>query len=484
MTAPAQPLRCERHRAAAGWKCTVCHEPLCPECAAVKYVPPISLLACGRCGEMAEPLLRKKGHTASLAQRLPGAFAFPFRGEGLPAWLGVSMWLWLCSFLGLIGAVVGWGVALASFFGLTRSTARGSDGLELSDFQDPLSSILMPIVRFAVVMFPAWGGAFLALYLQLPWLNWVALGVTALWSPTAYIGAAAGAGLLHMLNPIRVLGATARIGKDFGVYVGALIAVGATMMLSLVLAFFVNKYLMVPVLRGMVTQMVLVYGPFVGARVAGLVLLLHGPVFGWGEELDLYEPVLGDTQPRGPMPVRESSLPRHLPTSIELEPEAPPETQPARAHDRFAAIELNPDAERPPDVAPLDVALLPSFSEQSAVSIRQAIKAGKAEVALDGFRSTGLSAAELLSFEELMWLGQTAASHIDYESAELAFGKAAERKASAPDALGRARVMLARLLAERLNRKADATTWMKRIVEEQPGTPAATYAATWLNDSK
>jgi TolA-binding protein len=127
--------------------------------------------------------------------------------------------------------------------------------------------------------------------------------------------------------------------------------------------------------------------------------------------------------------------------------------------------------------------MLPSFSEQSAVSIRKALAAGKAEVALDGFRSTGLSAAEQLSFDELMWLGQTAASHIDYESAELAFASAAARKAP-PEALGRARVMLARLLAERLNRKADAATWMKRIIAEQPGTPAATYAETWLSETK
>ena len=106
--------------------------------------------------------------------------------------------------------------------------------------------------------------------------------------------------------------------------------------------------------------------------------------------------------------------------------------------------------------------------------------AGKADLALDGFRSTGLSAAGQLSFEELMWLGQTAASYIDYESAELAFGRAAERTAPA-EALGRARVMLARLLAERLNRKDDAAVWMRRIVAEHPGTAAATYAQEWLH---
>ncbi len=480
MSKPTLPLRCERHGAAAGWQCTICHQPLCPDCTATKIISPVTMLACGRCGEMAEPLLRKKSESATLAQRLPGAFLFPFRGEGLPAWLGLSMFLWLFSFGGVMGSLIGWGVVVASLFGLTRSTARGGDHIELSDYQDPLTSIALPLVRFFLVMFPAWGGALVANHYGIPKLHWVALAVTVLWSPTAYIGAAAGASLVHMLNPVQVLGATARIGKDFGVYLAGIIAVGVTMLLSLPLALLVNEYVVLPVLGGVATQMVLVFGPFVGARVAGLVLMLHGPVFGWGEEFDLWEPVLGDAVPRGQLPVRESTLPRHLPSTIELEPEQAPELQQRPAFDRFAALEINPDAERPPDVAPLDVALLPSFSEQSAVSIRAAMAAGKAEVALDGFRSTGLAAAEQLSFDELLWLGQTAASHIDYESAELAFGRAAERTAP-HEALGRARVMLARLLAERLDRRDDAAVWMRRIVSEHPGTPAATYAQEWLS---
>ncbi len=482
MKNPNVVQRCQRHGAAAGWECTVCHEPLCPDCAALKVVTPVTLLACGRCGEMAEPLLRRKSATATLAQRLPGAFTFPFKGEGLPAWLGISMFLWLLSFLGLIGAAVGWGVALASFFGLTRSTARGGDHLELSDFQDPLQSIAMPIVRFMLVMFPAWAGTFLAGWLRQDWLMWVAAIVTVLWSPTAYIAAAAGTSVVHMLNPFRVLGATARIGKDFGVYLGGMFAVTVTMLICGPLSRLVDEYVVVPVIGGILTQMILVFGPFVAARVAGLVLMLHGPVFGWGEEVDLWEPLLGQTQPRGELPVKESTLPRHLPTSIELEPEPMPEAQPARTHDRFAALELDPRSEAPPDVAPLDVALLPSFSEQSAVSIRKAMADGNREVALDGFRSTGLFAAAQLSFEELMWLGQTAMSHIDYESAELAFAKAAERTAP-PESTGKARVLLARLLAERLNRKDDAVTLMRRVLEEHAGTSAATYAKTWLTSN-
>ena len=477
--AASGPSRCEQHQALAGWHCTQCHHALCPDCTAVKQIPPISMLACSRCGELAEPLLRKKSEAASLAERLPGAFRFPFQGEGLPAWLGLSMFLWLGGLLGGLGSLIAWGITMASLFGLTRSTARGGDHLELSDFQDPLTSILMPLVRFALVTLPAWGGILVALSTGKQWLVWASLVVTVLWSPTAYIGAAAGASVLHMMNPLRVLGSTARLGKDYGVYLGGIFAVGVTIIITQVLALVVRTYVHVPIVGGVMAQMIAAYGPFVGARLAGLVLMLHGPVFGWGEEDELYEPVLGDTQPRGELPVKRT-LPRHLPNQIELEPEPPPAWQGAEAvNDRFAAIELDPNSEAPPEVAPLDVALLPTFSEQSAQTIRQAIKNGKADVALDGFRSTGLSSADQLTFEELMWLGQTAASHLDYESAELAFGKAAVRK-EAPESLGKARVMLARLLAERMNRKDDAVSWMRRVLTEQPGTAAATYAQNWL----
>jgi hypothetical protein len=277
---------------------------------------------------------------------------------------------------------------------------------------------------------------------------------------------------------VRVLGTSARLGKDFGVYVAGLVAVSFAMLLSVPIAL-VFSLVPVPVFSGVLAQVVLLYAPLVGARVAGQVLMLHGPAFGWGEEVDSYEPVLPGVEPRGLPPEPTRSLPKHLPDAIELEPEPAPAPPPAQRGDRFAAIEVNPDAEAPA-AATFDVALLPSHGAQSASEIRKSIAARRTDAALDGFRATGLSAAEALSFDELLWLGQTAAQHIDYESAELAFSRAAERKAPA-EALGRARVMLARLLAERMNRKADATSWMKRIVAEHAGTSAATYATEWLS---
>ena len=129
-----QPLQCEAHGAVAGWECANCHRPLCPDCAATKVMYPATVVACVPCGGLAEELVRAKSETASLAQRLPGAFTFFLTVEGVAAWLGVALWVWLTSFAGLGGLVFGWGGALAALFGLTRSTANGKDHLELSDF--------------------------------------------------------------------------------------------------------------------------------------------------------------------------------------------------------------------------------------------------------------------------------------------------------------------------------------------------------------
>ncbi len=471
-----QPLQCEAHGAVAGWECANCHRPLCPDCAATKVMYPATVVACVPCGGLAEELVRAKSETASLAQRLPGAFTFFLTVEGVAAWLGVALWVWLTSFAGLGGLFFGWGGAIAALFGLTRSTANGKDHLELSDFQDPLSSVGLPLIRFAVAMLPAWGGALLALETQRPWLLWLSLALTIVWSPTAFIGAATNASFVDMLNPLRVLKASAALGKDFAVYVGSLFAVGVVLAVSVPLSRAISHFLWVPVLSGVLSQMALLYAPLVGARIAGLVLFLHGPVFGWGDSNERYEPILKGVEPRGVLPETRVEQRSHAP--LELEPE-PVVLKPAGLSERFGALEVDRAAEAPPQGAVLDVSLLPSHAEQNAQLIREAIRAGNHGAALDGFRATGLTAKSALTFEELVWLGQTASSHIDYESAELAFRAALER-GGAPEPTNRTRVMLARLLGERLSRRDEGRALMEVVCREAPGTSAATFATQWL----
>lgn len=470
---PRPPAKCAAHQALAGWECTHCHAPLCPDCAAVKVVTPVSLVACGLCGNFAEPLLRRKSEGQSLARRLPAAFTFPFHGEGLPAFLGISLWLAVTALPGLAGVLIGWCATLGSLFGLARSTARGGEHLELGGGGDLFHGVIQPALRFALAMAPAWVLGFLAVRTGASWAWWLALGLTVLWFPTAFIGAAVEAGVLDMLNPLRVLRAAVNLGADFGVYLGAMLGI-SLVTLAGVVAGVLLQALPYPLLPTLVAQPLMLYGPFVGARIAGLVLHLYPHVFGWGDSMEAFEPVLPGVEPRGALP-QKRTLPAHLPDAIELEPEAPKPSAPAP--DRFAAIELGDEAPRGP--VALDAALLPSHAEQAAAEIRKAILRGDHDGALDGFRATGLTAAEALTVDELVWVGQAASSRIDFESAELAFARAAERRGE-PEVVGKARVMLGRLLVEKRGRVDEGARWMERVVAEQPGTQAAAFARQWL----
>jgi hypothetical protein len=57
---------------------------------------------------------------------------------------------------------------------------------------------------------------------------------------------------------------------------------------------------------------------------------------------------------------------------------------------------------------------------------------------------------------------------------------AAANSTGADAELGSARVMLARLLEEKLARPLDARAWMERVTREHRGTEAARFATEWL----
>lgn len=472
----SEPLRCETHQAIAGWQCTGCERVLCPDCTAYKYVAPARLTVCVLCGELAEPLLQERTAKESLAQQLPGAFQFPLRGDAPALWLGLTVFTWLASYAGASG--IAWALSLGTYFAMIRAAASGHDALELSDFRDPVTSMFLPTARFAIAMLPAWGGALAAIFTgNTGWL-WFAVLLTAVWAPVNLIAAARDAHLVAMLDPRRVVSAVLNIGGDYFAYLAGLTGAGALWFLALLISEGLrHSALYFPFITPLLTQALLVYPVMVMARIAGLVLRRHPHAFG-SEEVEKYESVLGDVQPRGVLPEKESTLPRHLPSEIELPPEAPPQL-PQAGH-RFAAMEVSASAEAPPEVAPLDVRMLPGLGEQSAREIRVAMRANNVDGALDAFRATGLSCVDLLNVDELLWIGQVAGARIDYESALLALENAAKKDA-APEVKGKAWVMLGRVLGEKLNRRDEATTWMKRVVNELPGTSAADFARKWLN---
>ncbi len=468
MSEPAAP-RCARHAAPAGWQCTVCAEPLCPDCAALKVVHPATLTVCALCGELAVPLKVERVDAGALRARLKEGLSFPVSLAGAPLWVGLSLLNWVASYASLPVAFawpLDWALTLSVCFSLVRATARGEDAPAASDFE--VVSLFAPVLRFVAANLPVL--LCLGAGVGWRWLLPVGLVLGALWWPVAFVAAASEARVVHLVDPRRLSTAIARIGSDYAWYVGALLGMtclgwGAAKLLS---------RLPVAGLRDLLVVTVGGYVLVAASRLAGFVLKLHPQAFGGAEDEALVA-ALADAQPRGQLPDKARTLPAHLPSSIEL----PEETPVAEAQHRFAAMELGPVV-APPQA--LDAALLPGLGARSAESFRVALRRGDHDEALEVFRSTGLSSAAVLAVDELLWVGQLAGARGDYEVALLALQHAARREAL-PETQGRAWVMLGRLLGEKLQRRDEGAAWMQRVVKELPGTSAADFAGRWLSQA-
>lgn len=464
---------CSRHSAPAGWRCTVCHEVLCPDCVAIRTISPVDMTVCVLCGEMAEVLRKDRRDIESFSMRALKGLAFPFYGLGLMGFAGTSVLLAFTWYLGPTIHLLGWCLALAGFFGVARSAGRGDGQFENAPFSDMLTSVGLPVLRFIVVTLPTWGGMWLADEFNSRALWWAAVVLAFVWTPTAFLGAAAGTPLLTLLNPLAVFGTVARIGADarrLSVFLLGLVllALALTPLSALVFA------LPVPFFSTLVSMALTAYPPFVAAHITGLLLLLHPEPFGW-DNVSL-QPVLNDAVPRGVAVLpEERSRPAHLQPIDMPEPAA---QLPLRAPTEPAPEPLAvPDEPRAPLVE-LTSTSLPPLTAHAHDLLTHAMRDADLALALDTFRATPELDA-VLSVTELTWVGRAAASEADDALAVRALREACLRPPEA--ASSAAHVYLAKLLDERQGKTDEARGLLMRVVNDFPNTPAAEFATQWLS---
>lgn len=512
---------CQQHQAPAGWRCRECGELLCPDCSAMKQVYPSEFPGCSRCGGAADVLTVHRRDRGSLAARLPEAFLWPVRRDGLLLLAGVALLWTLTSLVGIAQLTFGVPGIILSLFSVVRSTAHGREHPEAAEFLDLFQGILGPLLRLFLVFVPLWVPA--ALYLwTVGWVNasagvlWLLTALGAAWMPAAFLVAATDCGLTTLLNPFAIVGISLKLGRSWAVYAGtwavllvvwAVLAVAGVLLLKVPIPFFVP----------LLANMALFYAPFVGARVAGLALFLHGDDLGWGMPQDYLLPQLGDAQPRGTLPEGTGAgmpaVRSYAP--IELSDDAPaapvsrmdrlePRTRPAPEEvDRAAAALTWAQPPGPParpqsldasalpplavaggdeDDAPearkdaLDVAALPSLGALALERLKASIAKGDAEHAVEEFRT---AADAVLSCGELTWLGRAAAARGDDALARQALERAVAVGGAAGE-VSKAMVTLGRLCAERLGDAPAGREWMERCAREFPSEPAAKFAAEWL----
>lgn len=523
----AKALRCRSHHQPAGWECTACKSPLCPECAGLQRRQHVELTVCMLCRELAAPLTRHREEEASYAARLPAALAWPVTGDVWISLVAVIAFAFVCNFFGSPGARLASLGLYAASYAIIRMTAAGQEEffVESSSVLDligpVLKSALVYVMLGAIALVYVWkvkpaGGGVLS-YLLDPVLLGLALAAF-IWGPMATLMTACHAPLGRMLNPVLVAAYIVKLGTDYWLALIVLFVLGVAGSVLGLVATAVLTPLPIPFLENALVSFLNAYVAFVSARALGMLLFVRGDRLGYGPESDYRTPILGATQPRGALAPRgepgfgpalaAAPAPAAVATAAlgntataafgstasaafgstasaafgGAELAAPP---PARSHapielaDEPAGVEaalLELD-ERPRRAAPveLDAQALPSASDYFAKSVREAAERGDWPSALEAWKASPDPGGLGLSAEVLTSLGRAAAAGGDDAAARAALEAAIG--APGPELpRARARVFLARVLQERFGETAAARALLQEVVARAPGTDAAAFA--------
>jgi hypothetical protein len=367
--------------------------------------------------------------------------------------------MWALSHVALLGSILRAGIFWALFFAVIRQGSRGVPGIESPDFSDLWSDVVRPallgFLGLAVIWVPGlvWislrpGGPFAPIVLDPVLLVLVIAG--ALYAPMALLHAAVGGSTLGMLNPVGIMGAAVRLGRDYLIAFAvlailAMLGVGVEVLAGATLGSL-------PVISGIAREFVGLLAPVIIARVLGLLLYVRGDDLGLGMPEDYLEPVLAGAVPRGTPQAQAGSS--HAPAG-----------QPADPAPRVDAIELDPPA-GPAEGTPSPVA-----------QISAEVQRGNLATAARLFAALR-APSDGLSGQILFQVAKGAATSGDHALAAHALEAAArtEDPAVAPDAL----LVLGRIYLQRLAQPARGKAVLQQLVARYPKSVAAAHARKLL----
>jgi hypothetical protein len=471
--------RCQRHpEAAAGWSCYFCQASLCPDCVAVRRAQSTEYLACGLCNERAVPILVHRSRIP-LTTRLRGFWRYPFSPTGLVVLAGTSFLLAACRWLAVqtflqvkfIPTVIGLGIFWGLFFSVVRNTARGEREMDTPDYSEAYADCVVPALRGFVGSALLWlPGLLYLLYVKqwdirkpldtllstpsfyvtggLPQLDWsqvvwdpvlwliILAGCT--YVPMVLMLSATGNSAVRMLNPLMVIGAARRLGRDYTLTLGVLAGLGVAQLLMHAVAAGI-RWLHVPIFSLLVSEFLTTLVPVLMAHVLGLLLYVRGDSLGYGLAADYLEPVLGKTQPRSEL------LPLRQVVSIAESPAAAP----GSISETLAALTQALEAK---DVHQA-LTLYPELRERRFL--------------------------QQVSPAHHLLVGQAAVAKGQYELAVKALESTADVAPDSPEA-SRALVLLARVYGERLREPERAESIYRYVIHRYPDTDASRFAQAHL----
>lgn len=474
---PKRLARCKRHpTATAGWRCTDCEAPLCPECVEARRMQTVDLLLCRACGGRAETLLVHRSELVPFADRLGQVWRYPFTRQGLMVVAGLGAVLTFVGFItqvtlivGRLGpAVIGAGLFWGAFFSIIRASLRGENEVPIPEYSDVFSDWLVPAMRGLAATSVVWltlllylafaGGWDVFQYLDrllsdpmfymtgrfhsLPGerlledpVAWL-LGLASLaYLPVALMMAVTGNSLLDTLNPITAVRGILRLGRDYVVALGTLFTLGLVYLAVRVVSSSLREIPFEIVVSRWLAQVLECLVIFVMARVLGLLLHTRGDALGYGDPSDYVTPVLPvEATPRTTL--RVDPTPVQAPTQAEAAAPSPE----ARLQELSAAVQAR-------DI-PQALTLYTALSFLPKATIPPAVH---------------------------LFVGQASAAQGDNALAVRALESAAD---SAPDdpLAPRALVLLARVLGERMQEQTRAQDVYRYIVDRYPDTEASRFA--------
>jgi hypothetical protein len=259
------------------------------------------LHSCAACGGVCITLKEHRQTLAKLAKQrasffslLPGAFSYPFKGNG-PIMLitGTAFFTFLkwMSMLAGVGRSIGFGYSAALILlvisvgylfafmqGIVMSSINGEESIpawpEFSSFYDDM---VLPFLRFSAILIISVGPGFMIMATTgsiLFGLFVILLGLLCL--PMALLAVAL-ADSLSGLNPLLLFSSISKIPGQYLVTCGVLLAiVGARTLAELVLGT-----LPIPLLPTIVGTSVALYGLTVEMRILGLLYYTNERALGW-----------------------------------------------------------------------------------------------------------------------------------------------------------------------------------------------------------
>lgn len=495
--------RCRAHRAVAAWRCGGCGVLYCPDCVGVQRAGTVELPVCPTCRQPAEVLTRHREEVAPFAARIPGAFLYPLRGDAALALVALAAFLALMKYPGGLAHGVATCALWAMSFAVLRASSMGSDRVDLGEDGSTLEVMTAGLKAGLVwLLLGALGVAWfvfgrapvrdVAEVFEDP-VPWALLAVGIAWGPISTIMAATRCSVPQLLNPLLAFAYVVKLGTDYWValtVVGLLSAAGLGLG---VVAHAVDLLLPLPLVGKLLRGLVEAYFAFASARVLGLLLYVRGDRVGYGVASDYRVPWVEGAQARGPAVEAATALPESAygVAGAQAFEAAMAQGPAASAAGRFDPIELPeepapravPQAVQPapPREAPraLDLGALAPAEDFFARAVRDAVQHGDWPNAVAAWRQSATPPGALLSVEQLCDLGRAAAAAGDDAVARQALELAAAGEAW-DGARARARVLLARVLAERFRDAAAAEALYRRVLQGAPGTEAASFAATQL----